>query len=312
MQYSKVREYSISKFTLGTVQLGMDYGIANQGGKPDAAKGSEILQAAVDGGVNSFDTALLYGDSEIVLGNYFSANSNVLDDAVITTKFKIVQKDVVSSGDVEKQIYNSIEQSLQRLKISKIPIYMLHNPQDMTLYGKIVPQTLEKLKNEGLIEKAAVSVYTSDEVDEMLKNDTYEAIQIPMNIMDNRIVKSGALERLYKANRIVFVRSIFLQGLFFTDPGKLKGNLKEAGTPLRNLAALADKEGISVAQLALSYIRDMEGITSLVVGAETPEQVRENIKLMEGPGISEKARYETYKLFDNIPEYILNPGLWPK
>jgi len=71
MKYAKAGGYDISKYTLGTVQLGMEYGIANKSGKPDMEKSFGIIQAAVDGGINSIDTALLYGDSEVVLGNFF-------------------------------------------------------------------------------------------------------------------------------------------------------------------------------------------------------------------------------------------------
>jgi len=92
----------------------------------------------------------------------------------------------------------------------------------------------------------------------------------------------------------------------------LTGNLKDAEGILRKLSTLADREGMSIAQLALSFIRDMKEVTSLVIGAEAPEQVKENIKLMEGPAISEKTENEIRNLFDNIPIHILNPGLWKR
>ncbi|NJD03461.1 MAG: aldo/keto reductase, partial [Ruminiclostridium sp.] len=170
MQYLKVKGLNISKLTLGTVQLGMEYGIANKSGKPDFKTSFRLLQAAVDGGVNSFDTAEGYGDSEAVLGNYLSSETCNIRRPVISTKFEIIPEESISSAKVEKQIYRFMEQSLQRLKISRIPIYM-HNPRDMTKYGKIVPETMGKLKREGLIEKAGVSVYTSVDIDGMLKED---------------------------------------------------------------------------------------------------------------------------------------------
>lgn len=312
MEYINKRGLNISKFTLGTVQLGLDYGIANKNGKPAEAKSFSILKAAMEGGVNSFDTSLLYGDSEVVIGNFFASLASRLNTHLLTTKFKISPSDNLTDRDVEKQMYGFVEKSLERLQIKKIPVYMLHNPQDMTLYGDIVPRTLKRLKDEGVIGMAAVSVYTADEVGEMLKNDIYEAIQVPMNIIDNRLIKSGALRRLYNSNKIVFVRSIFLQGLFFMNPSQLTGNITDAGEILNKLAGLADSEGMSIAQLALSYIRDMKEVTSLVIGAEAPEQVRENIKLIEGPAISEKTKYEIVTLFDDIPVHILNPHLWSK
>lgn len=312
MQYININGLRLSKFTLGTVQLGMNYGIANKNGKPDTAKSYSILETAIDGGVNSFDTSLHYGDSEEVIGSYFSKRQGGYKDTVLTTKFKITPGVKLSDKDVEKQIYHCVENSLKHLNLKKIPVYMLHNPQDMTLYGNIVPETLKRLKADGLIDMAAVSVYTADEVDEMLKNDIYEAVQIPMNIIDNRLVRRDSLKKLYAAQKIVFVRSIFLQGLFFTNPSELTGNLVDAAEPVRKLVQLADKEGMSIAQLALSYIRDMKEVTSLVIGAETPEQVKENIKLIEGPSISENTENEIKSLFDNIPVHILNPALWKK
>ncbi len=312
MEYANIRGLNISKLTLGTVQLGMDYGIANIKGKPDRNESFRILKTAVDGGVNSFDTSLLYGDSEVVLGDFFSSELSSLENPVLTTKFKVTPGDNLTQRDIEEQIYGFVEESMKRLKIKRIPLYMLHNPADMTLYGDIVPNTLKKLKDEGLIGMAAVSVYTPEEVSEMLKNDIYEAIQIPMNIIDNRLIKSGLLRRLHEKNRIVFVRSVFLQGLFFMDPDSLTGNLTDARDILIQLTDLADKEGLSIQQLALSYIRDLEGVTSLVIGAESSEQVEENIRLMKGPSISEKTRDEIIRLFDGVPVHILNPGLWQR
>ena len=72
------------------------------------------------------------------------------------------------------------------------------------------------------------------------------------------------------------------------DPDSLTGNLTDARDILIQLTDLADKEGLSIQQLALSYIRDLEGVTSLVIGAESSDQVEENIRLMKGPSISEK------------------------
>ena len=313
MQYTYIRQFEISKVTLGTVQMGMDYGIANKTGMPGEKESFGILKAAIDGGINSFDTAELYGDSEAILGKYFTSNEGIDRQPVITTKFRITLCEYESTRNIEKQIYEHVEKSLQRLKIKKIPVYMLHISKDMidmTLYGKIISTTLEKLKKEGVIEKAGISAYTSGEVDEMLKEDVYETIQIPMNIMDHRLINSGSLKKLKAANIIVFARSVFLQGLFFLRPEELAGNLKGTEKLIRQVNLLAENEGISVAQLALLYIRDMEGITSLVLGAETQEQVRENIKLMDAPSIKENTRNKIREVFAGVPEEILNPRLW--
>ena len=74
MLYSKLRlGEEVSKFTLGTVQLGLDYGMANAVGKPSEEQAFGILDAAFEAGVNSLDTAVAYGTSEEVIGHYLKA-----------------------------------------------------------------------------------------------------------------------------------------------------------------------------------------------------------------------------------------------
>ncbi len=312
MRYSNISGLNISKFTLGTVQLGMNYGIANSTGKPDRAKSMEILGAAVAGGISSFDTAMQYGDSEEVLGEFFASDLCKLNSPVITTKFKISGDGSIKSSEIEKEIYGYVEKSLEKLKISCIPIYMIHNAQDIIRHGPAISSAFKRLAGEGMIKKAAVSVYTCEEASEMLKYDIYEAIQIPINIFDRSFMDSGLVGELHKRGKIIFARSIFLQGLFLMEPGMLKGNLKDAEEPLRRLSRLSDSEGMSIAQLALSYIRDIEEITSLVIGVDTLAQLSENIHMMEGPAISEKNRSEIHNAFCGIPRHICNPSMWSK
>ncbi|RCX09340.1 aryl-alcohol dehydrogenase-like predicted oxidoreductase [Anaerobacterium chartisolvens] len=312
MRYSNISGFNISKFTLGTVQMGMNYGIANSTGKPGREKSMEILRAAVAGGINSFDTAMQYGDSEEVLGEFFASDLCKLSSPIITTKFKLSGDGPASAPEIERQIYGYVEKSLERLNISCVPIYMIHNAHDIIRHGASVSNAFKRLLDEGMIKKAAVSVYTCEEAAEMLKYDVYEAIQIPINIFDRSLMDSGVVAELHKRGKIIFARSIFLQGLFLIKPDMLKGNLKDAAEPLQRLSALADSEGMSIAQLALSYVRDIDEITSLVIGVDTAAQLSENMSMMEGSAISEKARSEVQKAFCGIPRHVCNPSMWSK
>lgn len=60
-----------NKIVLGTAQLGLDYGIANKIGKPEENKAFEIMKYAVENGINYFDTAYSYGNSEIIIRKFF-------------------------------------------------------------------------------------------------------------------------------------------------------------------------------------------------------------------------------------------------
>ena len=146
-----------------------------------------------------------------------------------------------------------------------------------------------------------------------LSEADYEAVQLPLNMMDTKNILCGGLEKLKKADVIVFIRSVFLQGLFFRDPQTLpEGVLQLAKEPLKKLNKLAEEENRSIAEIALTFIRDLDGVTSLVLGSETPEQVKENISLVNAPGISEATRSRILEIFSDIDERVLMPWTWNK
>ena len=312
MQYSTKQGLSISKLTLGTVQLGLSYGIANQAGKPDAAKSFQILDTAFSNGVNSLDTSSDYGDSEKTIGAFFSSAEKGTGDCLITTKFDIKPEKGISAKEIEKQITENVENSLSRLGLSKLPVLLLHEPSDLSNFGKPIRDALRRMQRDGLLGKAGVSIYNASEAELMLEDDFYEVIQVPMNIFDQRLIRKGILKKLHERDIIVFVRSVFLQGLFFVKPENLAPKLRGYEHALQQLAGLAEQEGMTLDQLALSYIRDLEGVTSLVIGAETPEQVLANVRLINSPCLGDHVMDRIGTMFQDIPEILLDPRLWNK
>lgn len=129
--------------------------------------------------------------------------------------------------------------------------------------------------------------------------------------LSTKYIIVGGIEKLCKADIIVFVRSVFLQGLFFKDPENLpQGILQKAAEPLRQIRNIAQAEGISVANLAISFIRDLEGVSSLVLGSETPKQVLQNIELVKSPPLSKDIRSKIMSMFDYIDQRIIMPWTW--
>jgi len=116
MRYTEIAGRKVSAMSLGTVQLGMNYGIANREGKPDSEKSFSILSAALETGVSALDTARSYGDSEEVLGAFFRANPETRDKFFITTKLSSGLPAGSSASDVEKALESSIETSLSKRK----------------------------------------------------------------------------------------------------------------------------------------------------------------------------------------------------
>ena len=310
MDYVIVGDNRISRMTLGTAQLGLNYGIANATGKPATKSSFEILEAAVRGGITCIDTAPVYGDSEGVIGSFLTRQPYPADCIVVT---KLPALDLTRDTTLTEAldaIRKHVTCSIKKLHIKRLPVYLLHSASDLDSYGGMVINSLLRLKEEGLIGVLGVSVYTSEEVKRALEIDALEAIQIPINIFDHRLIRCGLLDRLEDSKRIVFARSVFLQGLFFLPESGLPSGLKLAMRPLSQLKELCSEHNRSIAEVALAFVRDLRGVTSVIIGAETPGQVLENIELMRCPPLTPRLYNQIMTCFAELPVEIINPSLW--
>lgn len=308
MFYKNVQNMKFSQITLGTAQLGMNYGISNKVGKPSVEYANQILTYAINSGINSFDTAQNYGSSETLLGNYFHNNNNTVN--IITKIPKINFDDNNSIDDVYNKIRMNVLLSLQKLQINKIPVYLLHDPIDITEHDGITIRSLIKLKNEGLIKKIGAVIHNPDDVNKFLSIGEFDAIHIPINLFDLRLMKSGLLDELIKKQIIIFARSIFLQGLFFLKPNEIPTNLAHASKYIQKLNDICSDLNTEIEELALTFVKELSGITSMVVGVESVNQLDKNIKILEKSTLHPNTKEIIMKNFSSTPENVINPNLW--
>ncbi len=308
MIYTEKNNFKISKMTLGTVQLGMNYGVNNSSGVPSEEKSFEILDTAYNGGVTFLDTSDDYGKSEEVIGNYLKANPDKKFN--ICTKFNL--KDV-SNAEVYKTLKEFVQKSCKKLCIDSIPIFMSHSENNFLEYGKYMIDALDELKKEGLIGCSAISMSRKDALDDIINCNGFDAIQLPLNILDNKAITSGQVKKMSDNGMAVFVRSVYLQGIFFKKIEQLQGTKLSAAIPyIEKINEIAKNENISVAQLALSYIRDTVGVDSLVVGSETPEQVKQNIEMFNTPTLSGDLINYINEQFKDVDPFVISPWEWAK
>ena len=287
-----------SAMTLGTVQLGMNYGIANQDGKPSEEKSFGILQAALEGGVTTLDTARAYGDSEEVIGRFLKQWKG--ETPAIVTKVRKLEGD--TPKELERFVTESVEQSLRNLGVNKVEAVMLHGAKDPIIHGKACADAVKALIDHGYTDKVGVSVYVAEDIEGMLPYDIFSVTQVPMSIFDQRLIAGGSIDKLRERDYTVFVRSVFLQGLFFLDPDTMTDPIlmEHAAPKIRLLRSIAAGEGMTLEQLAVAFIRDCAGVTSLVLGADTPEQVKANIKAFETPTLSESVMHTLKNEFAQV------------
>jgi len=191
----------MSKLALGGVQFGIDYGIANTKGQVQIEEVQSILNYAKKNGVNILDTASGYGDSEEVLGKVG------VDNFQIITKTTSIKQGV---NGVVRIFY----QSLKNLKQKKAYGLLIHDIGEIEhkQFDTLLIE-LARLKRQGLVKKIGVSVYNSQQIDYVLDNFSIDLIQLPINILDQRLINDESLVKLKKHNVEIHARSALLQGL---------------------------------------------------------------------------------------------------
>ncbi len=293
----------LSEMTLGTVQLGLRYGIANTLGKPDRETACAMISDAIRLGVNSLDTAQSYGDSEEVIGDCLRQHPGMKDRLMVTSKLVIETPDGAPDVDFEREISKKAAESLRRLGIGQLRFLLLHRAADMGKSGGAVARAMEKLIASGAVAEAGVSVYTEAEIREMLRFPVYTAVQLPLSVFDQKLIDSGILTELERRGITVFVRSVFSQGLVFMAPERMtQPVLSEYMLPhLLQLRVRCTQIGCSPSDYALSFVRRLPGVTSLVLGADNKEQVKEDAAMFNRPPMSDLEFETARRLFAKVP-----------
>ena len=307
MKYKESHGLQISAFSLGTVQLGLNYGISNTSGKPTTEQAFAILDRAMALGVNHLDTSNDYGDSERTVGSWLQTRAEDRRPLVTT---KIGHLCLDSEAALEKDVRAQVEGCLERLGLTQIPVLMLHNFEEYAARPEWMQRIFRKLKDEHLIRMSGISAYSRHDYDVMAASG-FDAVQIPLNIFDWGKLLDGSIQRLAAAGLAVFVRSAFLQGLVFRDPEKLEPEMAFCRTTLEKFRALCADFGLQPAELALSFLLTLPEVTGLVLGCETVAQVESNAALIDSTVRLTDAQMEAVRAaFQDTDPRVLNPSCW--
>lgn len=255
---------------LGGAQFGLNYGITNASGQVSENEVSAILALAAENGIDTIDTARAYGTSEDVIGRCSPVSSEFL---VVTKTSK--WDGATSAGEVIHQLRHGFETSLQALRRDKVDALLVHDPKALLdEFAVPVWDEMENLRRSGFVTKIGASVYDPSEVELILDRFPIDIIQVPLNAIDDRLVRGGQLERLAKAGVEIHARSIFLQGLLLAAPADLPATF----APLRDLISRLDKlyeeRGLSRLEGLLGAVLRFEEISRVIVGVTSTAELR--------------------------------------
>ena len=180
----------------------------------------------------------------------------------------------------------------------------------MEKVAELIPGILQSLKEEGLIQQGGISFHSPSELSYIRDWKNITAVQVTLNVFDTRLLQNRLMETLIAQQIQVFVRSIYLQGLLLMDEELLPPGLSAASKYLRKMKTISACSQKSMADLAFSFVRDTPGVTSIIVGAETTDLLKENIAMLHTSPLPEDIRLEIIETFKDVPEFLITPTLW--
>jgi len=286
-----------SRLMLGTVQFGLEYGIANESGKPSFDRVCEIVKTAFEGGVTALDTAAAYGTSEEVLG---AALERLGLREAMTVVSKVPPIPDGTDVEAERFIERSLRESLRRLRLGRLAVCLLHREEDL----RHLP-LLEKMVGRGLTDGVGVSLDSNRFLAEAA---AVRYLQLPCNLLDRRF---DAFWPVAMQKRIhVFARSVYLQGLLLMPEARIRPNLSAVIPVRRGLEAVARETGCTMAELCMRYVLSNPAVASVLTGVDTPEQMRENLRVAALGPLPAAVLGRVQACVPDLPEPLVRPALW--
>jgi aryl-alcohol dehydrogenase-like predicted oxidoreductase len=300
---------SVSALALGTVELGLDYGIQAPGhfGRPAEDAAIRLVHAALDAGVNFVDTARAYGDSEAVLGK---ALRNRRDRVLIATKVGVHQRDgtLPAGEELRRHMLAELETCLHHLQTDYVDLWQLHNVDASVLARRDeFAAIFTEARTSGKARWTGGSFYGAALPAQALAHDLFDVLQVTYSIFDQRIA-DHVLPLSRTKNVGMLVRSVLLKGALTERADHLPVHLETLRARSLAFRQLAAAAGLKPAQAALAFALAETQIDAVLVGVRSEEELCENLQALtvELPH-DLLTQLRSLRLED---EALLNPGTW--
>jgi len=289
---------------LGTAQFGLAYGITNTAGQVSEAEVAQLLMQAQNTGIRYLDTAQAYGNAEMVLGRQLPASHCFK----LISKLPAQQQPLFGVRDADAWEQNFLA-SCHRLGVQGLDALLLHAPADLRKPGgDYLEAWLLRLRERGLVQRLGVSIYVAEDL-EGVNPALLDLVQLPLSVLDQRLLQDGTLARLREGGTAIHARSLYLQGLLLTPAEKWPPWVSpKVLAHQQALEALAQENGCQLIDLALGFARDQEDLEAVVIGVCSSHELAELSAAWTLTSPLQKIEWRSWALNDQI---FLDPRRWP-
>ncbi len=301
----------VSEIAFGGVEIGMPYGIGVKSAVDMLAEDAAIrlLNKALDRGINFFDTARLYGESERIIGKAFQGKREQIVLATKCTHFKQPDGTVPTFPRLKDVVRNSLSESLKMLRTEYIDLYMVHYADGDVLEDDGVLRIFTELKDEGYVRAVGVSVYKPEETRIAVTSGVWDAIQLPFNLLDQSHGKHFE-EALHQGVGII-VRSVLMRGMLTNRIQQLHPALYKVEKYIHSYRKLLDGKFNGLPQFATQFALSHDAVSSVLVGIDKHQYLEEALACATGQYFDEALLKQAKSMAYPQPEF-LNLAEWDK
>ncbi|WP_210366485.1 aldo/keto reductase [Bacillus sp. REN3] len=268
----------------GALSIGRDWGIADKG-RPDEKEAGKVLNSVLDLGINLVDTASAYHRSEERIGKFISSRRK---QYILASKCGEHNDEPGTYYDFSyKAIRESIDRSLALLKTDTIDLMQIHfgpDPEKVIAEGETV-RAMKEAQKEGKIRYLGASIDGSLAKKCILSGD-FDVMQMEYHLLNQENEEN--IKLCNEQGLGVFIRTGLGRGLLTSRA--LQAELKPA--KLKKMLELVNNDGDVLTSLALNFLHENKGISSVLIGTKNIKHLEKNIELLEkqfDPNLLKKA-----------------------
>lgn len=258
----------------------MNYGVANQSGRPSEEQARALVQSAVGQGLSWFDTAAAYGDSEAVLGRAFTTLG-------VQEQVNVISKGSILSAEGDS-LTSRVNHSMQRLSVPRLHTWLLHDEKELSAWDERTRREAQSLRDDQRVGSFGVSVYQPEQAIVAVEKHALTAVQFPASPLDRRFLRKRISNRLANTGAQLYIRSVYLQGLCLMEPTQVPPHISRGREAVQTLADFCQRRGFERDQFCLQYVLQRTADTGarLVIGVERLEQLTRNAAILSASPIS--------------------------
>ena len=297
----------VSKIGLGTVELGLPYGIGKNS-LPSNKEAERILKTAVDLGITYFDTARGYGVAEERIGKSGIAR---LPNIVIGTKCAqwLEKGEDPRGNELEKRINREVEQSLRNLQVESLQLLQLHGGTEEQITRGELLNILRRLKEKGKVQHFGITTRNESAPLAAMETDLFATVQTAYSILDQRM-SPKVLPRAIERGTGIINRSVLLKGALTQAVWQLPPELDQLKETSAKAASIAKEIKNDLPTLAIRFANSNPAISTILVGTIEPRHLRSAIKAVESDPLPDKVISQLEQLAID-DENLVDPSNWP-